>query len=35
MAITANLGFPRIGIHRELKKALEDIGKATFHNSRS
>ncbi len=27
MATSANLGFPRIGAHRELKKALEDFWK--------
>ena len=27
MAITANLGFPRIGAHRELKKVLENYWK--------
>jgi len=27
MAIASNLGFPRIGARRELKKALETIGR--------
>ncbi len=40
MAITANLGFPRIGIHRELKKALEgywkgDISQQSLLNTAS
>lgn len=31
MAISSNLGFPRMGVHRELKKALEAywLGKAS------
>src|SRR6202789_306576 len=33
MVIAANLGFPRIGVHRELKKALESYwkGEMTEH----
>lgn len=27
MSIAHNLGFPRIGVNRELKKALEDFWK--------
>ncbi|MAQ71897.1 MAG: hypothetical protein CL565_06855, partial [Alphaproteobacteria bacterium] len=29
MVISSNLGFPRIGAHRELKKALESFWKGT------
>ena len=29
MAIAANLGFPRIGVRRDLKRAIEDYWRET------